>query len=81
MTMTSTPNGGARYARVTLTVNVEPLVEAMTRAAAHIAELMARFHVRPDGTIRRVDVHHPKPLPIDGHAYHRRRRARARRNR
>lgn len=83
MTTTSTTGDGesGRDVTVTLTVNFEPFIEAMARAAASIAELMKRIHIRPDGTVRAVDVHHPKPLSIDGHAYHRRRRARARRNR
>lgn len=63
---------------VSLTIDAGPFFAALARAAAlahaaaSIAGLRARFHVRPDGSVRRVDAHHPKPLPIDGRAYHQR---------
>lgn len=76
---------GHRDITVTLTINADRIVAALARAAADAARAMDRFAnlfvQRPDGSVRRVDDHHPKPLPIDGRAYHLRRRARTRRTR
>lgn len=65
-----------RTERITLHIDVSGFVAAMAR----VSEVMKHLHITGD-RMRRVDVHHPRPLSIDGAAYHRRRRARARRNR
>lgn len=85
MTARESEDRAHRDAVVTLTIDAGPFLDALARAAAAAAETLNRFYrdfcMSPDGRIRRVDAHHPKPLPIDGRAYHRRRRARARRGR
>lgn len=51
-------------------------------AAEEVGKMIAAAFGVPWKLVRgsHYDEHHPRPLTIDGHAYHRRRRARARRN-
>lgn len=66
-----------RQERIVLRIDLSGFVSAMSR----VTEAMSRLHLTPRGQVRGVDAHHPRPLSIDGAAYHRRRRARARRSR
>lgn len=56
--------------------DLSPYIEAVNEFITAFAALSAGFHIRPDGTVRLVDRHHPRPLPINGAEYHRRRRNR-----
>lgn len=69
----------ARTVHVIISVDKSPFLEAMERATAAAVAFTARWTVSPRGDLRRVDQHHPRPLPINGHEYHRRRKARSRR--
>lgn len=67
---------GARRAQITCTINIQPFMQAMREALAPLAgallELAAALD-QPDPPGR------PRPLPIDGHEYARRRNRRSRR--
>jgi len=71
--------------RFRVNVDVRPFLEAVAKAQAEMARNLAAWYRRnlPPlvalGPVKPRDRHHPRPLPIDGHAYARRRKARARR--
>ncbi|MDF9718070.1 hypothetical protein INN71_02655 [Nocardioides sp. ChNu-153] len=76
------PRIASRAVTFRVHVDLSPFITAVTEAARAMAALMAGLHIDPlSGVARPVDTHHPRPLPIDGAAYHRRRRARTRRTR
>lgn len=65
-----------REIQVTLEIDTSAFDAAMSRFVASLPRFVAALD-----RINGWDEHHPKPLFIDGAAYHRRRRARARRRR